>query len=61
MTLREETEWVELVEIGWNVVVGADYKKIVDAASSFKPPVQRLELYGDSVVGERVVRILSCK
>jgi len=40
---------------------GADYEKIVDAAISFKIPVQRPELYGDGGVGEKIVRILSCK
>ena len=36
VTLREETEWVETVEAGWNVVVGADRAKIVDAVNSIK-------------------------
>ena len=61
ITLREETEWVETVKTGWNVVVGADHKKIVDATILFKPPVQRPELYGDGRAAERIVRILSCK
>ena len=31
ITLRTETEWIETVENGWNVLTGADTKKIVDA------------------------------
>jgi len=30
ITLRENTEWVETVDAGWNVLVGADMEKIVD-------------------------------
>jgi UDP-N-acetylglucosamine 2-epimerase len=52
ITMRTETEWVETVEAGWNVVVGADREKIVEAVISFKPPVQRQELYGDGRAGE---------
>ncbi len=32
ITLRDETEWVETVEAGWNQVVGADAERILDAA-----------------------------
>lgn len=31
ITMRDETEWVELVEIGANVLVGADKQKILEA------------------------------
>lgn len=61
ITLRDETEWVETVDAGWNVVAGADYEKIVEAANSIKPSAQRPELYGDGRAAKRIVRILSCK
>ena len=31
VTIRDETEWVELVNHGVNVLVGADKKKIIDS------------------------------
>ena len=31
ITLRNETEWVETVKDGWNVLVGADKEKIIAA------------------------------
>nr|WP_294858265.1 UDP-N-acetylglucosamine 2-epimerase (non-hydrolyzing) [uncultured Fluviicola sp.] len=37
VTLRDETEWIETVENGWNVMVGTDEKKIVEAILNFKP------------------------
>jgi len=58
VTLREETEWVETVEAGWNVLVGADEKRIVEAArhfSSQRPSHLPLNPYGDGHAGERVV------
>ena len=58
-TLREETEWVETVDAGWNMVVGADRKKIVDAANFIKLPVQRPELYGDGRAAQRMLEILA--
>jgi UDP-N-acetylglucosamine 2-epimerase (non-hydrolysing) len=37
ITLRPNTEWVETVENGWNVLVDDDREKIVDAALHFSP------------------------
>ena len=59
--MRTETEWVETVEAGWNVVVGADYKKIVEAVRCFKMNKPRPELYGDGKAGESIASIVSCK
>ncbi len=49
VTMRDETEWVETVSAGWNVLAGADRKRIVEAARSMTdgglPP--RVPLYGE--------------
>ncbi len=58
ITLRSETEWVETVEAGWNVVVGSDHEKIVDAVISFKPGDYHPDLYGDGRGAERIVETL---
>jgi len=59
ITLRDETEWVETVEAGWNVVVGADRKKIVDAVRCFKTDKPRPELYGNGRAAEKIVEGLT--
>jgi len=58
VTLREETEWIETVEAGWNVLVGADSEKIVRAASTFTSPKTHPELFGDGYAAEQFVRLL---
>ncbi len=55
VTLRPETEWVETVEAGWNVVVGANREKIVNAVNSFKPNDKRPDLYGNGRAGEKIL------
>jgi UDP-GlcNAc3NAcA epimerase len=62
VTLREETEWVETVESGCNVLVGADRKKIVEAVHSRegkKLPKKGVKLFGDGKASERIVQTLS--
>ncbi|MHB8055483.1 MAG: non-hydrolyzing UDP-N-acetylglucosamine 2-epimerase [Candidatus Aminicenantales bacterium] len=46
VTLRERTEWVETVSSGWNVLAGADPKKIVRTVKNFKRPEKYVPLYG---------------
>ncbi len=61
VTLRDETEWTETVEVGWNSLVGADPKCLLDAVQRFRNggPVQRPSLYGDGHTAERILEVLS--
>ncbi|MCR4392071.1 MAG: UDP-N-acetyl glucosamine 2-epimerase [Candidatus Acetothermia bacterium] len=55
VTLREETEWVETVEAGWNTLVGSDPGRIVQAALEARPGVELGWPYGDGHAAERAV------
>jgi len=60
VTLREETEWVETVEAGWNRLAGTDPSAIVAATraalnAGLPEPGQ---LYGDGKTAERILAIV---
>lgn len=59
ITLRAETEHVETVEHGWNVLVDADPSRIVAAARSFEPSGAQPSVYGDGTAAEKIVNVLS--
>lgn len=55
VTLRDQTEWTETVESGWNHVVGADPRAILAALAAPIPNGSRPELYGSGDAGERIL------
>jgi UDP-N-acetylglucosamine 2-epimerase len=66
VTLRDRTEWVETVASGWNVLAGADAKKIVRAAENFTIPRKSGSLYGRGAnatapASRRIVEILAAR
>lgn len=55
VTLRDQTEWVETVESGWNVLVGADADRIAEHVLRPERPDAWPSLYGDGKAAERIV------
>lgn len=62
VTLRDETEWVETVELGWNVLVGSDDADRIRAAVSSPPRgASRPHVYGDGHAAEACVRAIETR
>lgn len=61
VTLRNETEWVELVAAGVNVLSGTKRDDIIrcyDAMSNYRFHNSDSQLFGDGHAGEKIVKIL---
>lgn len=57
VTMRDQTEWVELVEVGANDLVGADQQKIVQATTKNlgRKVKDTDQLYGGGEASQRIV------
>ncbi|WP_135606413.1 non-hydrolyzing UDP-N-acetylglucosamine 2-epimerase [Methanococcoides sp. NM1] len=55
VTMRENTEWVETVEDGWNILVGADYGKIVDAIEGFEGIGKVRNVFGKGASSDKIL------
>ncbi|MGA7076613.1 MAG: UDP-N-acetylglucosamine 2-epimerase (non-hydrolyzing) [Halobacteriota archaeon] len=58
ITLRDETEWVETVEDGWNVLVGSDREKIIGAVNSCSRPHAQRRVFGRGNASARIAELL---
>jgi UDP-GlcNAc3NAcA epimerase len=58
LTMRNETEWVETVEAGWNMLVGSDSEQIGQAVRFFRPNGLHPALYGDGFASSKCVDLL---
>ena len=58
VTLREETEWVDTVQAGWNTLAGVDPEAFAEALE--RPlPSERPTIFGDGHAAERIARIVA--
>jgi len=58
LTLREETEWVETIELGWNTLVGVD-PRLFRAALSRELPRGRPPVFGNGRAAEAIAQLLA--
>ncbi|MDR0573168.1 MAG: UDP-N-acetylglucosamine 2-epimerase (non-hydrolyzing) [Tannerella sp.] len=57
ITLREETEWTETVEAGWNQIVGFHTEKIVESLE-LNPERSEIKEYGDGRAAEKIINAI---
>ena len=60
VTLRDETEWIELVENGYNMIVGSNYDKIISGFHLMKDKQlnYNINLYGNGKASELIIKEL---
>ena len=61
ITLRDETEWVELIEHGFNILVGADSGKILETYNNYASLFSKdyaLDLYGAGKASKKIIEEL---
>ncbi len=61
LTLRDETEWTDIVETGWNQLVGAESAMIVNGWQQFTVPAAHPPILGDGHAAERIVAAIEAR
>ena len=61
VTLRDETEWVETVQAGWNITVGTDVARIKEAVRHWQAPDARPPLFGDGKAAYAILKVLASR
>jgi len=60
VTLRDETEWIETVESGWNILAGADKHRIIDCVrrGHRQRDINPESIYGNGNAANQICNIL---
>lgn len=57
-TVRDETEWVETLQGGWNVLTGASKERILASLNRKRPNLASHISYGDKNVSARIAKVI---
>lgn len=60
VTLRPETEWLETVESGWNLLCDPTWENLSSKIMSFEVPILHPELFGTQVA-EKIITLVKSK
>jgi UDP-N-acetylglucosamine 2-epimerase len=55
ITLRNETEWIETVKNGWNIIVGLNSDLIIDVIRKLPTNKKRPQLYGNGDSAKKII------
>jgi UDP-N-acetylglucosamine 2-epimerase len=58
VTLRDNTEWPETLDTGWDVLAGTDVERIVESARRPRPSMPPPPIFGDGHAAEKIVEVL---
>jgi len=60
ITLRNRTEWIETVEDGWNILVGANRERIIKAIKEFEPQGKTyFYRFGNGKASKKISKIIA--
>jgi len=59
ITLDEATGWPETVEVEWNILVGTNKRKIIEAVKQFEPKGKQKNIFGSGRAREKITSIIS--
>jgi UDP-GlcNAc3NAcA epimerase len=59
VTLRDETEWTETIDAGWNRLVGAEPEEIVAGFAAAVPAATKPPIFGHGDAAERIAAVVS--
>lgn len=63
ITLRPETEWIETVKEGWNILVDVDSDEFINTIETFNPAHEQSDIFGENVAQKmfgKIQTIMQC-
>ena len=58
ITIRNNTEWIETVESGWNLLTGLDSEKIIEGVKNWNPTKSHMNILGIGKTSETIKDII---